>query len=283
MVIVSSRAQNSSPKEGGLHAWQANKVMGQRFRGDADKSPTTSLFPASVGGEQMPAHPSIYAGLKALPADVCHPCSNEPGYVDYSSEICPEDFHWSCNLCTCVRNSPIVIDVLGNGFALTNAANGVQFNFNGDGLEHMGWTAAGSDDAFLVLDRNGNGLIDNGAELFGNRTPQPVSATPNGFLALAEYDKFEHGGNGDGLINKSDSAFSSLRLWQDANHNAISEPSELHTLNALGIAKLELNYKESMRTDQYGNKFKYRAKVKDTRDAQVGRWAWDVFFVFSYQ
>jgi hypothetical protein len=202
---------------------------------------------------------------------------------------CELNYEWNPATCQCdiyiLPHSPVVIDTNGNGFSLTNAADGVRFDLNNDGnKEQLSWTSAGADDAWLALDRDGNGKIDGGKELFGNFTPQtapPAEEERNGFLALAEYDKPAKGGNSDGEISSPDAVFSRLRLWRDTNHNGISEANELRTLDELGLRKIELDYRESRKADEFGNRFKYRAKVRDAQDAQMNRWAWDVFLVIE--
>jgi len=113
-------------------------------------------------------------------------------------------------------------------------------------------------------------------------TEQPESRNPNGFLALAEFDKPESGGNGDGIIDRRDKVFSHLVLWIDENHDGISQPNELHSLPELGVYSLALRYQESRRTDEFGNRFRYKAAVNpDPNDGESrdGRITYDVFFV----
>jgi len=185
--------------------------------------------------------------------------------------------------------SPVIVDTDGGGFQLTSAVDGITFDIRADGHPiRIAWTAANSQNAFLALDRNRDGIINNGAELFGNFTPQPASNQPNGFLALADFDKPENGGNGDGVIDDRDAVYSQLVLWIDENHDGISQPNELHKLSEFGIHSISLSYFESRRQDDFGNQFRYKARInpgqsRDRRDetlsGQLGRWADDVFLV----
>lgn len=192
------------------------------------------------------------------------------------------DGYWNSHYCYC-QISPILVDVSGNGFTLTSAADGVLFDLDcGGPKERLSWTAPNSDDSFLVLDRNNNGTIDDGKELFGSLTPQsipPSGQKKNGFLALAEFDKIMSGGNNDGRMDSRDGVFVNLRVWQDVNHNGLSEPSELRTLPEVGLTGLDLKYKESKKADQHGNQFKYRAKTYSVHGSNIEKWASDVYLV----
>lgn len=219
-------------------------------------------------------------GGGSCPATECNEGSG--GQIDYClySSGCPDGWINTGQCCQPWNITPIVIDVDGSGFSLTDSKGGVSFDFFGIKKPfQLAWIEQNSTNAFLVLDRDGNGTIDSGTELFGNLTPQPKSSEANGFLALAEYDKQINGGNNDGVIDHRDLIYSSLRLWRDSNHNGMSEATELHSLAALGVATLELDYKLSKKTDEYGNQFRYRAKVRGKDGAQLGRWAWDVILV----
>lgn len=191
----------------------------------------------------------------------------------------------TCNIetgCCWPPPSPILIDLDGNGFALTSAQTGVMYDIGATGHTiKISWTAAGSDDAWLALDRNANGRIDNGAELFGNVTPQPDKpGEKNGFKALAVYDKRAEGGNDDGWIDSKDAIFPKLLLWRDTNHNGVSEPEELFTLSQLGVSAISVDYKESKWTDLYGNQFRYRSKViRGQSGGGAEKWAYDVFLM----
>lgn len=181
----------------------------------------------------------------------------------------------------CWMASPIIVDVSGEGITLTDAAHGVPFRTGSTAPPFLfAWTVPDADEAWLVLDRNGNGRIDDMTELFGTLTPQPAplpGQQRNGFLALAVYDKLDKGGNEDGRVDDRDQIYSSLRLWRDRNHNGKSEPDELLRLDAAGVGGIDLHYQESKKVDQYGNVFRYRAKVYDYHGSHVGKWSWDVF------
>lgn len=197
-------------------------------------------------------------------------------YYDYGCNTPSYNATGNC----CYPTTPILIDVDGKGFDLSDAAHGVLFDFLGNGTKvRLAWTAPRSTNAWLVLDRNTDGKIDSGREMFGNLTDQPLSDHANGYLALAEFDKVANGGNEDGVIDEHDRVFTKLRLWQDENHNGISEAGELHPLPELGVRSISVNYEKSQWEDEFGNRFTYRSKVGMAKGSQVEKWSYDVFLV----
>jgi hypothetical protein len=269
-LFYSPEAQNNLWKQRVNHL-KRNVFAGCAFNGE-------NIFPLPNGLAPAPGDCPGGGGGGGTQG-VCGQCGFENTWENQlACDNCGGIWSGLNGCCYCEECTPIVIDVQGNGFNLTSASGGVMFDINNDGhKEHMAWTSTTSDDALLALDRNGNGTIDSGAELFGSVTPQPPSSEKNGFLALAEFDKPVNGGNNDGKIKSTDAIFSSLRLWQDINHNGISEASELYPLPSLSVLAIDLDYKTSRRTDEHGNWFRYRAKVRDAQGASVGRWAWDVY------
>lgn len=196
-------------------------------------------------------------------------------FVDFNCNGIPDVSEPYCS-------SPVLIDLQGDGIRLTDKSDGILFDLDLDGArEQLSWTAAGVDDAWLTLDRNGNGVVDDGTELFGSTTAQPDpphGEVQNGFLALAVFDRAENGGNEDGVIDAGDRIYRDLRLWQDVNHNGVSEPDELHALESLAIAGIGLDYKLSKKVDEFGNQFRYRAKI-EAKGSNAAKWTWDVLLI----
>jgi hypothetical protein len=162
--------------------------------------------------------------------------------------------------------SPILIDLDRGEFRLTGLSKGVLFDIDCDGQrEKVAWTESASADAWLTLDRNANGVVDDCQELFGTRTAQPASREPNGYLALAVFDLPENGGNGDGWISAADAAYDDLRLWTDVDQDGISSIDELWRPSQVGVVAIGLRAIESRRRDRHGNEFRYSGLVRLVR------------------
>ena len=167
--------------------------------------------------------------------------------------------------------SPIILDLDGDGVQTTGVKAGAYFDHAGDGFaEQTGWVGGG--DGLLVYDRNGNGLIDDGAELFGNNTLlADGTRAANGFEALKELDD-----NLDGRVDAQDAAFVSLRVWKDVDGNGYISDGELLTLEEVGVQSIGTGYTSSTLVDANGNALKQTGSYTTT-DGQ-NRAATDVWF-----
>jgi hypothetical protein len=124
------------------------------------------------------------------------------------------------------KTDPLALDLAGNGFSTRGLGDSISFDLDGDGqLERI--SAPSGDDALLALDRNANGRIDNGRELFGDQ-----HGASNGFAELSKYDD-----NQDGRIDLRDSVFAHLSLLRFDQHGQQHRQS----LSAAGVSAIDLH------------------------------------------
>jgi hypothetical protein len=132
-----------------------------------------------------------------------------------------------------ILSTPIILDLDGNGVNTVGRDAGVNFDLFADGQSvNAGWVSSG--DGLLVMDRNGDGAINDGSELFGSSTTLASGQkAADGYVALRELDS-----NADGVISSDDALFAELRVWVDSNTDGVSTEGELKTLTSLGITRI---------------------------------------------
>jgi hypothetical protein len=140
--------------------------------------------------------------------------------------------------------TPIILDLNGDGVRTLGIDAGVKFDLFADGgAISTGWVSGG--DGLLVLDRNHDGQINDGTELFGSATKLSNGQTASdGYAALRELDA-----NNDGVISSEDAVYADLRVWVDSNSDGVSGAGETKTLASLGISKINLNAAVGTGTD----------------------------------
>lgn len=169
-----------------------------------------------------------------------------------------------------VYQSPIILDLDGDGIQTTNSANGTSFDLNGDGNKQViSWTEKQDsfDDAFLVMDKNGDGQINSGKELFGD-----ANGAANGYEELAKLDS-----NQDGKIDATDAAYKELKLWADMNKDGKVNEGEMKTLEEMGVSEISTQSTGEKGTvfDENGNDVSLKSTfVKDGKTME----STDVYF-----
>ncbi|HWG85546.1 MAG TPA: hypothetical protein VNT60_08715 [Deinococcales bacterium] len=148
-------------------------------------------------------------------------------------------------------------------FKFTAVEDGVLFDIDGDGVvERVAWTAPGAGVAFLALDMDADGRITSGKELIGNQT---VVESPNGFAAL-QHLRSRDGQEPSGAVAPGDPLYRKLLVWQDLNHDGISDANELRPAADL-FTRIPLGYWRVQRHDEHGNVFWFGSNT-EARTAQ---------------
>jgi hypothetical protein len=158
------------------------------------------------------------------------------------------------------KGSPLLLDLAGDGIELSPASEGVRFDLHNHGPVRTAWPR-GSGDALLAMDRDGDGLIRSGRELFGEGSAADGRLARDGFEALALLDRPDHGGNGNFLVDREDLMFDQLVLWTDGDLDGVCRPGELRSLADAGVAALEVRGRVGARVlDSGGNDLSLRAR-----------------------
>ena len=200
----------------------------------------------------------------------------EEAYCENPSSSCHDgDFDYC---------SPIVIPLQPETrIAFSSPENGVWFDLDGGGPDRVGWTLARQRLALLWWDRNDNGIVDGGSELFGSSTPLMGGGLAfMGYEALAELDLPEYGGNGNGWADEGDGSWPDLKLWVDGNHDGISQPFEILATRDVGLYAIRALAAHSMKRDAFGNWPKWWAPAYFRRnESGFVVQTTDVFFVHA--
>lgn len=249
--------------------WQANLYINNIHNGSLLAGTGTLTFNTKVWSTSVEA----YAGYDA--------CYQGKAYAAAGGDVQQVGGNHVCTAprppsdpppCDDDCQTPIVLSLHG-GYRMTSPAEGVFFDIDGDGdTEQIAWTVPDDSVGFLALDRNGNGRIDSGAELFGNHTSLATGGVAlNGFEALAELDS-----NHDGTIDAKDPSWRHLLLWIDTNHDGSSSTTELRSIPSSGVTAISTDYQRSGRKDRFGNEFRYKGEF---RLAEAWRPCYDVYLV----
>ncbi|MDU8925276.1 calcium-binding protein, partial [Pasteurellaceae bacterium LIM206] len=207
----------------------------------------------SVGGLVLTINDLLGSKKSGNQSGSCNKRKSSPSLGDIVPPNCTPDTSPAQDI---PLSCPLIIDMDGNGIKTISLNKNVFFDLDNNLFaENTGWIDKG--DAFLVWDRDNNGIIDSGNELFGNHTLLANGQkAANGFTALAELDA-----NKDGLFDSNDEAWAKLQLWFDRNQNGISEEGELMKLSESGIKGIDLTYQNSKQTDENGNEHREHSSV----------------------
>jgi hypothetical protein len=223
--------------------------------------PETKILPLYPPGYNSTEFDSLYGDNKSISES-----SNSPGWFDGIIDSI-KSFLGQAEK----DASPLILDLDGDGIETASISDKIYFDHDNNGFaEQTGW--ASPDDAFFVRDRDGNGKIDSGNELFGNNTDVINGKAANGFVALATMDS-----NGDAIVDANDEGWDELRLWRDLNGNGAVDEGELLTLDEAGVAGLYTDYQNSTFVDNYGNQHRQSGSYLKT-DGTIADMT-DVWFI----